>query len=445
MKRRFKWDKKYLHWGITAFMVIIGSIVFFLIVSRLPIVWSAVNRVVGILSPVLYGLVIAYLLNKMMTFFESKFLIRVGRRLFPLSSGKASSFSRIMGVILTFVCTFIIIGGTLALVIPQIYASINLLISQLPGYYDDVTALARRFLAANPNVEQLVVSFFGSVTDNLKNWLTTALLGPTDQILTSLTTGVLSVLKEIFSIIIGFIVSVYVLYHKEKFTAQCKRLVYGFFKPKRSNGILKTVRFLDKTVGGFMLGKIIEALIVGIITYIFMIAFGMPYSALIAVLVGLTTIIPLFGPFIGGIPSVLMILLESPVKCFIFIIFLVILHVLDANVLSPRIQSNTVGMSGFWVLFSILLFGGLFGFIGLLLGVPVFAVIYAAIGDYNKKQLEERNYPYLTEEYERIISIDPETGTPVYEDAETKIKKASKGRLSGRHVKNTKDSASEKD
>lgn len=440
MKRQFKWDKKYLHWGVAAFFVITGSIVFFLIVSRLPYVWSVLNKVVGILSPVIYGLVFAYLLNKMMTFFETKFLIRAGRLLFRGNGGKAGSFARITGVILTFLCMLLIVGGTLALVLPQIYFSVQLLINQLPGYYDDVAALSKKFLAANPAVEEFVVMFFGSVTDSLTNWLTTTLLEQTDQIITSLTSGVLSVLKEIVSIIIGFIVSVYVLYHKEKFTAQCKRLVYGFFKPKRSNGILKTVRFLDKTVGGFILGKIIEAFIVGIITYIFMVVFRMPYGALIAVLVGLTTIIPFFGPFIGGIPSVLMILLESPVKCFIFLIFLIILHVLDANVLSPKIQSNTVGLSGFWVLFSILLFGGLFGFIGLLLGVPVFAVIYAAIRDYNKKQLEEKNYPYLTEEYERIISFDADTGMPVYEDAETKDNKAPAETISGRHGKKSKDS-----
>jgi predicted PurR-regulated permease PerM len=439
MKRQFKWDKKYLHWGVTAFLVITGSIVFFLIVSRLPIFWSAVNKVIGIVSPVLYGLVFAYLLNKMMTFFESKLLIRAGRRLFPQNAGTAGSFSRITGVILTFLCMLLIVGGTLALVLPQIYESVNLLINQLPGYYDDVTALARKFLAANPEVEELVVRFFGSVTDNLKNWLTTALVEQTDQIITSLTSGVFSVLKEIVSILIGFIVSVYILYHKEKFTAQCKRLVYGFFKPKRSNSILKTVRFLDKTVGGFMLGKIIEALIVGIVTYIFMVIFGMPYGALIAVLVGVTVIIPFFGPFIGGIPSIIMILLESPVKCFIFIIFLVVLHVLDANVLSPKIQSNTVGLSGFWVLFSILLFGGLFGFIGLLLGVPVFAVIYAAIRDYNKRQLEEKNYPSLTEEYERIQSIDADTGVPVYEDAEARDIKVNEVKPTVRHGTKPKD------
>ncbi|NLT14138.1 MAG: AI-2E family transporter [Clostridiales bacterium] len=435
MKRQFKWDKKYLHWGVTAFLVITGSIVFFLIVSRLPYVWSAVNKIIGILSPVIYGLVFAYLLNKMMAFFENKFLIRAGRRLFRGNGGKAGSFARITGVILTFLCMLLIVGGTLALVLPQIYNSVQLLINQLPGYYDDVAALSRRFLAANPDMEELVVRFFGSVTDSLTNWLTATLLEQTDQIITSLTSGVLSVLKEIVSIIIGFIVSVYVLYHKEKFTAQCKRLVYGFFKPKRSNGILKTVRFLDKTVGGFILGKLIEAFIVGIITYIFMVVFGMPYGALIAVLVGLTTIIPFFGPFIGGIPSVLMILLESPVKCFIFLIFLVILHVLDANVLSPKIQSNTVGLSGFWVLFSILLFGGLFGFVGLLLGVPIFAVIYASIRDYNKKQLEEKNYPYLTEEYERILSIDADTGTPVYDNPEARDIKSNDREPSGRHGK----------
>jgi predicted PurR-regulated permease PerM len=262
------------------------------------------------------------------------------------------------------------------------------------------------------------------------------------QIIANLTTGVLNALKELASLIIGFIISVYILHHKERFSAQCKRLVFGFFKPERANRIIKNTRFLDKTVGGFFLGKVIESLIVGVISYIFLAIFGMPYAVLIAVLLGLTNLVPFFGVFIGAIPSALMILLEDPLKCLIFVIFIIILHLFANNILSPRVQGETIGLDGFWVLLAILLFGGLFGFWGLLLGVPVFAVIYAAIRNYNSTQLKDKNYPVLTKDYENIRAIDPDTGAPVYDGED---KKESERKPAVRHGRKNKDSDSKND
>lgn len=430
---------------MTAFLVIVGSIVFFQLISRLSVYWTIIKQVVGALSPLIYGLLFAYLLNKLMAFFEVKFLNQAGRRLFPTRSDKAKRFSRVMGVFLTLLCTIIFIGGTLALVIPQIYISVQNLINNLDDYYRAVVALSTRFLATNPEMEANVVKMFGNMTDNLTNWLQTTLVEQTQQIIANVTSGVFNVIKELASIIIGFIVSVYVLHNKERLSAQCKRLIYGFFKTQRANGIIKTTRFLDKTVGGFFLGKVIESLIVGLISYIFLIIFGMPYAVLIAVLLGLTNLIPFFGSFIGAVPSAFMILLEDPLKCLIFIIFIVILHVFANNILCPRVQGETIGLDGFWVLFAILLFGGLFGFWGLLLGVPVFAVIYAAIRKFNNTQLQEKNYPVLTKEYENIDRIDPDTGMPVYFSTETKDKKANEGNPPCRNDKKNKSDDTKND
>ncbi|SHH76785.1 Predicted PurR-regulated permease PerM [Sporobacter termitidis DSM 10068] len=436
----FKWDKKYLYWGITAFLVIISSIVFFLGLSRLSVIWAALRRIVAALSPILYGLVFAYLLNKLMSLFEASFLDRAGRRLSPDNPARAKSISRAFGVILTFIVLLVIVGGTLALIIPQIYVSVQSLVHRLPSYYTSVVGWSSAFLSDNPNLESSVAEFFGNITNSLTSWLQTTLLSRTDQIITNVTTGVFNFLKELASIVIGFIVSIYLLHHKERFSAQCKRLLYGFFKPRRANSILKSARFLDKTVGGFFLGKIIESIIVGMISYIFLVIFRMPYAVLIAVLLTVTNLIPFFGVFIGAVPSALMILLEDPLKCLIFVIYIIVLHMFASNILAPRVQGETIGLGGFWVLFAILLFGGLFGFWGLLLGVPVFAVIYAAISGYNRNQLRKKNYPVSTAAYENILCIDPETGAPVCR-ADGETGKKAKGNTAKKHDQDHQDDA----
>jgi predicted PurR-regulated permease PerM len=419
LKRRFKWDKKYLYWGITAFLVIVSCIVFFLLLSDWSVVWNFIKKVIGALAPVTYGLVIAYLLNKVMTFFEARFLNRLGEKMFPKNKEKARRATRVLGILLTMFLALAIVGGTLALVIPQILESIKNLALRIPAYYEVAIGWTEKFLADNPDLEKIVADIFGNITESLSNWLETGLLGQAEQIITNITSGVFSVVMEILNVIIGVIVSVYILYHKEKFSAQSKKLIYGAFKPQRANKLLDNMRFLDKTLGGFVSGKLIDSLIVGVVCYIVLILFKIPYALLISVLIGITNIIPFFGPFIGAVPSALIILLEDPVKCLIFVIFMVILQQVDGNIIYPKIQGNTIGLSGFWVLFSILLFGGLLGFFGLLFGVPIFAVIYAAIRSYNTTQLVDKNYPVDTKEYEEIEYIDAETAEPVYKTGKT--------------------------
>ena len=416
MRRKFRWDVKYLYWGITAFCVIMASITFFVVLNEWSGVRAFIGKIFGVLSPVTFGFMFAYVLNKVMTFLERHFLARLSARIFkkPKTARRAM---RITSVTLTMLIAVLVIGGTLILILPQIVASFKSLANKLPEYFDIAVNWTTGVLEGNAELESIAINIVGNITDWLTNWIQTTFLGQIEMVVSSVLSGVFGVIRAIANIAIGFIISVYVIYHKEQFSAQSKRIVYGVFKARRANKIIRGAQFLDKTCGSFITGKLIDTLIVGVVCYLFMIIVGMPYAVLISVIIGITNMIPFFGPFIGGVPSGLLILLENPPQCLIFVIFIIVLQQLDGNILYPKIQGNSIGMSGFWVMFSILFFGGLFGFWGMLFGVPVFAVIYAIIKGINTAQLKRRGLPTETGEYKEIYVFDEATNAPVYKHA----------------------------
>lgn len=411
---KYRWDKKYLYWGITAFAVIACCIVFYWCLSNWAGVKSFFGLLIRALSPIIYGLVIAYLLDKVLMFFEKTFFVRLGKRMFRKKPGKAKKSARVMSILLTMILMLLFFGGLLALVLPQIYNSIEKLVVQMPHYVNVALDWAQKFLNDNPDLEATVTNLVGNVSEYLKNWLQTSVLPRTQEFVTNITGGVISAAREILNIIIGIIISVYVMYHKETFGAQSKKLLYSVFKAKPANWILEKTRFLDKTFGGFISGKLIDSLIVGLLCYVVLAILQMPYAALVSVIIGVTNIIPFFGPLIGAVPCALLILLEDPVKCLIFVIFIVILQQFDGNVLGPKILGNTTGLSGFWIMFAILLFGSLFGFWGFILGVPLLAVIYTGIRNFSSKKLQDKNLPAGTSEFVNLAYIDAETNAPVY-------------------------------
>ena len=418
MSGKFRWDRKYLYWGITAFAVIAGSIVFYLLLSKWPGIKETLGTILRALSPFLYGCVFAYLLIKVVNYFEKAFLHRLGERIFPKSPNRAFKAGRIFSIILTMVSFALVLGGILWLILPQIYYSLSGLINNMSTYYRTVTGWIDRFMDSNPELEAMAKTLVGNISDNLTKWVRDSILPRTQVIITNITSGVFTVVREMFNILIGVVVSVYIMYHKEKFSAQSKKLLYSLLKPRRANRVLSNVRFVDRACGGFIIGKLIDSLIIGIICYVVLTILRMPYSALVSVIVCVTNIIPFFGPFIGAVPSALLILLESPAKCLIFIVFIIVLQQIDGNILGPKILGTKIGLSGFWIMFAILIFGGLFGLWGMLLGVPVFAVVYAAIRNLNTRRLKARSLPTDTAEYLNISYIDPVTNSPVYKDPE---------------------------
>ncbi len=412
--KKYRWDKKYLYWGITAFCVIIGSIAFFWMLNRWPSLLKTLRLVLKALSPFIYGFIFAYLMNKVVMFFERLFTAKLGAKLYPTKPYKAKRLSRCVSIIITFIIVGIVVGGILALVLPQLYSSIEKLVNGIPTYYRDIVKIIETYLADNPELEVKVISILDSVSQYFTNWMENTVLPHTDELVTQLTSGIISVIREIASILIGIVVSFYALYHKEVFAAQSKKILYSLFKPAHANRVLYNVRFIDKTFGNFITGQLINSSIVGVICYIVLVIIKMPYAALVSVVVGVTNIIPFFGPIIGAVPSAFLILLESPVKCLIFIIFIVVLQQFDGNILTPKILGSSVGISGFWVMFAILLFGGIIGFWGMLLGVPILVVIYAWIKEGSEKRLLKKALPTGTEDYVDLVSVDAETNEPVY-------------------------------
>jgi predicted PurR-regulated permease PerM len=429
-RRRFRWDSQYFYWGVTAALVITAAIAFYLLTSNWRGIREILRKFYKGVSPVVYGLVFAYLLNKVMSFFESALPNRFCARLRQENPERARRLIRAFSVALTMLLFLAMLGGALALILPQLYSGAESLVARMPGYFRVAVDWLTSVLNENPDIEAAAVTLLGSITDKFTNWIQTGLLEQADGIITNITSGVFGVLREIANIGIGFVFAVYMLYHKEQFAARGKKLLYCVFSLRFANKLIKGIHFADKMCGSFVVSKLIDSLIVGAVCYIFMAAFGMPYAVLISVIVGVTNVIPFFGPFVGGIPSAIILLLEKPSDCLIFIVFIVIVQQIDGNILFPKLQGGKSGMSGFWILFAILLFGGMFGFIGFLLGVPLFSVIYAATRSFIHARLEARNLPAGTAEYEGVAYIDAVTRSPVASVARVK-----RGRASGADAK----------
>ena len=241
------------------------------------------------------------------------------------------------------------------------------------------------------------------------DWLQTTVLPELGSLVADLTTGVYYVVMAIYNLIIGIIVSVYILANHETFSANAKRWLYSIFSVETAQRIRRGLDFTNRTFAGFINGKLLDSAIIGLICYIVCAILNMPYALLVSVIVGVTNVIPFFGPFIGAVPSALIILLVDPFKCLVFVIFIIILQQLDGNVIGPKILGSSIGINGFWVMFSIILGAGLFGFWGMLLGVPVFVVIYTAINNHIDKKLKASDLPWETADYVGVDYIDPVT------------------------------------
>lgn len=413
--KRFKWDKHYLYWGITAFCVIVCSIVFFLALNYWRSVGSVLSLVLGILSPFIYGLIIAYLLTPVVKWFERSVFNALGARVFPKKPKKAAVFVRVTSLLSTLLLSFLIVGLLLLMLLPELLNSLESLFRNMSSYINIainyIEALLERL--NNPEFEEAAVDTLNQITSYFSDWLQTSLIPQLNTILTSVSTGVISFLRTAVNVLIGIVISVYILYNREIFAAQTKKFLYSILKPLYVKNILQSLTYVDNAFGGFFLGKMLDSAIVGVICLVFLSLFNMPYAVLISVVIAVTNMIPFFGPFIGAVPSAFLLLMESPTQCLIFIIFIIILQQIDGNVLGPKILSGTTGLSGFWVMFAILVGGGLFGFIGMICGVPALSVIYALVKSVCDKRLKQRELPVETREYMQLSYIDPETRLPV--------------------------------
>lgn len=400
--------------GMVCFGVLAAAILFYFSLFRLDEIMSVISGVVRALQPVIYGVAIAYLLNPVMLVsqkFLDPLLIKHCK-----SQTKALSWSKAISIVIAMLVgvSFLVVLGLL--IIPQLSESIIKLVDDLPGYLDQFMVWVNATLNSPEDWAKTLSKLVADGVQHLEQWMKTSLLGYATDMLSYVTSGIISVVNMVLNLLIGLVVAVYTLNEKKKFIGQSKKFLFAVFKPHQANEIIDTVRHGHKIFGGFLYGKILDSIIVGLITFVVLSFMRMPYTLLVSVIVGVTNIIPFFGPFIGAIPSAFLILLASPVQGLYFIIFIIILQQLDGNIIGPKILGNTTGISEFWVTFALLLFGGLFGVVGMIVGVPTFAVIYYLVKTWLHKRIAKRQMPVNSEDYIEAVHMDEDSLELLYED-----------------------------
>ena len=399
----------YICWGITALCVIALSIAFAFFLSRFQAVKDTAKLVIGILMPVIYGAVLAYLL--LPVYNKSRDLTNHILSSAWKNENGVKSVSSAMATLVSLIFLFVIVVGLFWMIIPEIYNSVMGLQESLGENINDLALWLQKMFEDNPAVEQAVIPIYDRLTSQLQNWMTYDLAPNMSMLIGSLSIGLLSVVLVLKNILIGVIVMVYLLNIKGTLSAQCKKIIYSVFSVKTANRAIDEIRFVHRVFGGFITGKILDSLIIGIMCFVLLNAMKMPYALLVSVIVGVTNVIPFFGPFIGAVPSAFLILLVSPVKCLYFLIFILLLQQFDGNILGPKILGQSTGLPSFWVLFSILFFGGLMGFVGMIIAVPTFAVFYSVVSRLVNRSLAKKNLSLKTADYFELERIDEDKKT----------------------------------
>lgn len=363
--------KNYIYWMFAIFGAIALNVALFFLIFRFKEFGGVIGKIMAILKPMIYGAAIAYLLKPVCNTYEHKLNEHLPSKLKKMSKALA-----ITGSMLT-MC--IIVYLLLIIIIPQVVNSVTSLINTLPDKLNYAASWLEETLKEDTVVANYITENYIMLKDTAIEWISNELI-PNMQNIQNILAGVgIQIWNSVMflkNLLIGLIIAVYLLASRKKFAVQGKMVLYSIVKTKWADKILTELKYADNTFVGFINGKILDSAIIGVICYVCCLIFKFPNAMLVSVIVGVTNIIPFFGPFIGAIPSALLIFIESPLKSLWFLIFIVVLQQVDGNIIGPKILGNSTGLSSFWVLFSILVFGGLWGFVGMVIGVPLFAVIY---------------------------------------------------------------------
>lgn len=424
------WDlKQYVVIALVIFVTFCCCTLFFFLIYRYNGFTSFWRNLIRILQPIIIGLVLAYLLNPIMRFQEQFYIKFLEARM--KNHAKAKKTARgvaIIGSLAFLVGIFVLL---IAAIVPAVIASIQSMAATLPDEVNNLIAWVNEFTKGDTEAAEVARQAIERASTAIQNFLEDDILTKVRAYLSSITSGVIYGVKFLINVLVGIIISVYVMASKETFAGQAKKIIYALFKPVRANVIVETVRKSNDIFGGFISGKLLDSAIIGVLTYIVLAIMKMPDIVLVSVIIGVTNVIPFFGPFIGAIPSFIIIVLQDPVQGLYFLIFVVILQQVDGNIIGPKILGDSTGLSSFWVVFAILVFGGLWGFTGMLLGVPIMAVIYYIIEKSVGYFLRKRGLAEDTEKYVYLTGVDRDTNELVYDkkkqtkDAETEYENIS--------------------
>lgn len=408
---KLKINNKYFKWGFTAFMVIAASIFFYYFVFHISEIIGNIKSLLTIIMPVIFGLIIAYLLTPVLNYVEQKILIPLCNRIKIKDTPRRNKWIRAVAVLLTSLLLIFLIYALIAMLISQIVPSIQTIVGNFDSYITNLSVWLNNLLEDNQELKNFIIPQANKLFLELEKWLTdtATLLAKSSEVLKTVSLSILSFLKVTWNFIIGFVISIYMLASKETFSAQGKKIIYAIFEKDKANSLLSSLRFVHRTFIGFISGKVLDSIIIGLLCFIGTTVMNTPYAVLVSVIVGVTNIIPFFGPYLGAIPCAFLILIvdiSHPMNCIYFLLFILILQQIDGNLIGPKILGDSTGLPGFWVIFSITVFGGLFGVPGMIVGVPIFAVFFAAVKGLVNRSLKKKEMPLDSNVYRTVISVD---------------------------------------
>lgn len=385
---KVNWNSKYTTIAIYSFIVAISVILFYLAISQVTIFTDKLDSILVVMQPFIIGFSIAYIVNFLLNFYENKVFETKYIKKIKLKSKRG------LAILFSYITTFFIISMFVKFLLPQLIDSVVGLVNDIPSYITNTTNFVNEIIM-KLNIEdqysQVLMDNFNSLVNYIIRFAT--------NLIPALGGFLASVASSIWNVILGIIISVYLLIDKEKLCALSKKITYGLFPESYADEIIKLVDRSNHTFGRFLVGKIIDSLIIGVLTFIILTIFKMPYTVLVSVIVGITNIIPFFGPFIGAIPSFIIILFVSPVQALWFLLIILFIQQLDGNVIGPKILGDSIGISAFWILFSILVAGKLLGIVGMIIGVPLFAIFYSIVKEFIESKLRKKGLKTETKEY----------------------------------------------
>lgn len=407
---KFKWDKKYLYWGVTALVVLAIVVLFNFLLNQHVAIKEAATTLVKILLPIILGFVIAFLVNPLMKWFEVSFFAifdkkAPDRRYLPKWK---KNLYRVLSMVFSYLFILALLACFIIAVIPQISDSIVNISILFPKYKENFQEWFNNLTLKYPEVYKYLGNYIKENEAIIDNWTDTTLVPWLTQLASKSSVYLLTIFKALKDFIIGFIVSIYVLSKKELFKGQAKKIVYSLFNVKNGNIIIKNVRMASDKFAGFIIGKIVDSLIIGLLCFVGCQIMRMEYPVLLALIIGVTNIIPFFGPVIGAIPCLVLLLVINPLHALYFLIFVIILQQLDGNFIGPKILGSSTGISSFWVIFAITVFGGFWGVPGMIVGVPLMAVIYTLIQSALDIALRNKELSQDTNDYIYLDHIELE-------------------------------------
>ena len=403
-------SRKQIGWGVTVFLTGVALMAAYVLLFRRASIAQWILKLLRMLRTVIVGIIMAYIMSPVLNAIEEHiFKPYYGKRGIDLSAEgnlKKRKSVRGLSVAITILVVLLALYALIMIVVPQLFKSITEISNSLPVYMNNISSVINTAFEDNASLRLIMDSFLDSSVDSITMLLRDYLMPSISTVVNFITRSVTQVADVMLNLLVGIIVAVYLLNSKELFIGQMKKLIYAILSPEAANEVISACRFINKTFTGFIMGKLIDSLIIGILCFIGCSIMRIPYSVLISVVVGITNIIPFFGPYIGEVFGTLLLVVIDPIKALVFLVFVIILQQFDGNILGPMILGNSTGLSSFWVIFAIMLFGGFWGVAGWILGVPIFACIYAFVAYITRILLRHKKLPEDSGDYVNAAYVE---------------------------------------